>query len=95
MQVIIGLLTVDLFIPSSGSLKEKRMVIKSLKDKIRHKFNVSIAETDFLDKWKRARLEVVQIANNYNYIEKNMNSIFMLIETNGVIEILDHHLEYL
>ena len=95
MQLIIGLLTVDIFLPSSGSLKEKRIVIKGLKDKIRHKFNVSIAEVDFLDKWQRARLAIVQAGNSYSFIEKNMTAIFTLIEANGICEIIDHKLEYL
>ena len=95
MQLIIGLLTVDIFLPSSGSLKEKRIVIKGLKDKIRHKFNVSIAEVDFLDKWQRARLAIVQAGNSYNFIEKNMTAIFTLIEANGICEITDHNLEYM
>ncbi|MEJ2537298.1 MAG: DUF503 domain-containing protein [Calditrichia bacterium] len=95
MQLIIGLLTVDLFLPSSGSLKEKRMVIKAIKDKIRHKFNVSIAEVDFLDKWQRARLAVVQVGNSYSFIEKNMTAIFTLIEANGICEIVEHNLEYM
>jgi len=95
MQLIIGLMTVDLFLPASGSLKEKRMVIKAIKDKIRHKFNVSIAEVDFLDKWQRARLAVVQVGNSYSFIEKNMTAIFTLIEANGICEIVEHNLEYM
>ena len=95
MQLIIGLLTVDLFLPASGSLKEKRMVIKAIKDKIRHKFNVSIAEVDFLDKWQRARLAVVQVGNSYSFIEKNMTAIFTMIEANGICEIVEHNLEYM
>ena len=95
MQLIIGLMTVDLFLPASGSLKEKRMVIKAIKDKIRHKFNVSIAEVDFLDKWQRARLAVVQVGNSYSFIEKNMTAIFSLIEANGICEIVEHNLEYM
>ena len=95
MQLIIGLMTFDLILPASGSLKEKRMVIKAIKDKIRHKFNVSIAEVDFLDKWQRARLAVVQVGNSYSFIEKNMTAIFTLIEANGICEIVEHNLEYM
>lgn len=71
------------------------MVIKAIKDKIRHKFNVSIAEVDFLDKWQRARLAVVQVGNSYSFIEKNMTAIFTLIEANGICEIVEHNLEYM
>lgn len=90
-----GLLTIDLIIPSSASLKEKRLVIKSIKDKVRHKFNVSIAEVDFQDKWQRARLGVVQVGNDYTFIEKNMNSIFKLIESVFMVEIVNHSFEFL
>ncbi len=88
-------MTLDLIIPSCNSLKEKRIVIKSIKDKIQHKFNVSIAEVDFQDKWQRARLGIVQVGNNYQYIEKNMNSIYRLIESKGPAEITNHNIEYL
>lgn len=95
MQLIVGLLTVDLFLPYSASLKEKRLVIKSIKDKVRNKFNVSIAEVDYQDKWQRAQLGVVQVGNDYIFIEKNMNAIFTLIESNGTAEITQHSLEFL
>jgi uncharacterized protein YlxP (DUF503 family) len=95
MQIIVGLLSVELFLPYSSSLKEKRLVIKSIKDKVRHKFNVSIAEVDYQDKWQRAKFGVVQVGNDYGFIEKNMNAIFKLIESNGTAEITQHSLEYL
>ncbi len=95
MQLIVGLMTVDLFIPTSSSLKEKRLVIKSIKDRVHHKFNVSIAEVDFQDKWQRARLAVVQVGNDYAYIEKNMNLIFQLMEAVFSVEIVNHSFEFL
>jgi uncharacterized protein YlxP (DUF503 family) len=93
--MIIGLMTLDLFIPYSNSLKEKRMTIKGIKEKIRNKFNVSIAELDYQDKWQRAKLGIVQIGNDYSFIEKNMNAIFRLIEVKGTIEIRSHNFEFL
>jgi len=95
MQTIIGLMTVDLFIPDSGSLKEKRLVLKSIKDKIHHKFNVSIAEVDFQDKWQRAVIGIAQVGNDYGFIEKNMQEIFKLIESNGSAEIVKHTIEFM
>ena len=93
--MIIGLMTLDLFIPYSNSLKEKRMTIKGIKDKIRNKFNVSIAELNYQDKWQRAKLGIVQVGNDYSFIEKNMNAIFRLIEEKGSIEITSHNFEFL
>jgi len=93
--MVIAVLTVDLYLPGASSLKEKRMVIKALKDKIGHHYNVSIAEVDFLDKWQRARIGIVQVGNDFKYVEKNMNSIFRLIDSNGFAQVVDHSLEYL
>lgn len=95
MNVIIGLLTLDIYVPYCNSLKEKRIVVKSLKDKIRKKYNVSISEIDFHDKWQRVRLGIAQVGNDYNFIEKNMNAIFTMIESNGKAEIVDHNFEFI
>jgi len=95
MQMIIGALTVDVYIQSSASLKEKRIVLKSLKDKVRKKYNVSIAEIDFQDKWQRARLGIVQVGNDYNYIQKNIDAIFNLIESQNSLVIIDHNFEFI
>ncbi len=95
MQMIIGVMTVDLYVPFSGSLKEKRMVVKGLKDKIRNKYNVSISEVEFQDKWQRARLGIVQVGNDYKFIEKNLNAIFQIIESNGALQVLDHTFEFI
>ncbi len=95
MQLIIGLLTVDIFIPGSTSLKEKRMVVKGLKDKIRHKFNVSIAEVDFTDKWQRSRLAIAQVGNDYGFVQKNIDTVFKIIDSNVSLEVTDHSFEFI
>ncbi|RMG68168.1 MAG: DUF503 domain-containing protein [Calditrichaeota bacterium] len=93
--MVIAVLTIELYIPGSSSLKEKRMVLRSLKDRIGKKFNVSIAEVDYLDKWQRSRIGVVQVGSDYRYIEKNMQQIFNLIDGNGMAQIVDHTLEFI
>ena len=95
MQMIIGLLTVEIHILYSASLKEKRFILKSIKDKVRNKFNVSIAEVDYQEKWQRSVLAAAQVGNDYVVIEKNLYSVFNLIETYNGVEILKHTLEYL
>ena len=55
----VGILKVALFLPASQSLKEKRMVLKSLKDRARSRFNVSIAEIEHHDKWQRTVLALI------------------------------------
>ncbi|HFB68493.1 MAG TPA: DUF503 domain-containing protein [Calditrichae bacterium] len=93
--MVIALLTVELYIPGATSLKEKRMVIRGLKDRISHKYNVSVAELDYQDKWQRAQLGIVQIGNDFKYVEKNMQAIFRLIDGNGLAQVVDHHLEFI
>ncbi len=93
--MVIALLTVELYIPGASSLKEKRMVVRGIKDRISHHYNVSIAELDFQDKWQRARLGIVQIGNDFKYVEKNMQAIFRLIDGNGLAQVVDHHLEFI
>jgi uncharacterized protein YlxP (DUF503 family) len=60
--MIIGVLTLELHLPESNSLKSKRIIIKSLKDRIKNKFNVSIAEIDGNDLWQRCVLGAACVA---------------------------------
>lgn len=52
--MIVGIVYLEMYIPQAGSLKEKRSILSSLKQKILNQFNVSVAEVDFFDKWQRA-----------------------------------------
>ena len=58
----IGVLTLELRLENSHSLKEKRHVVKSLKDRLRHKFNVAVAEIDYQDLWQRAAVAAVTVS---------------------------------
>jgi hypothetical protein len=93
--MIIAVLTVDLYLPGASSLKEKRAVIRSIKDRVGKKFNVSIAEVDFMDKWQRARLGIAQVGNDYKFLESSMNTIFKVIDNDLEAEVSDHLIEYL
>ena len=67
---VIGVLTLEIWIESSHSLKDKRQVIRSLKDRIREKFNVSVAEIDGLDSWQNSVVAIATVANDRTYAEK-------------------------
>ena len=71
----IGVLTLELKIEESHSLKEKRHVVKSLKDRLRHKYNVSVAEIDYLDQWQRALLSVVTVSASRQYADGLLRSV--------------------
>ena len=91
--MIIGTCRIELFIPESGSLKSKRQVVKGLKDRIRGRFNVSIAEVDHLDLWQRACLGIAMVSNDLRYIDQTVAHILNLINMDHRVEILDHVFE--
>jgi uncharacterized protein len=66
----VGVLTLELWIETSHSLKDKRQVVRSLKDRLRDKFNVSVAEIDGLDSWQNSVVAVVTVANDRTYAEQ-------------------------
>jgi len=66
----VGLLTLELHIADAQSLKDKRQVLRSLKDKLRHEFNVAVAELDHHDVWQRSVVGVVTLANEEKYVRE-------------------------
>lgn len=92
--MIVGVLTIELVIYSSSSLKEKRFVVKSIKDKLRNKFNIAIAEVDFLDKWQRAKLGIVTVGNDYTHVENSIQKVFEYLDNWNEFEIISHSFDY-
>ena len=60
---------------NSHSLKDKRQVVKSLKDRLRHKFNVSVAEIDYQDLWQRALVAAVTVAPDHAHGERVLQTV--------------------
>ena len=71
----IGVLTLELRIESSHSLKEKRHVVQSLKDRLRHRFNVSVAEIDHQDLWQRATVAAVTVSSDRENAAQVLRSV--------------------
>jgi len=67
-MTVIALLTLDIHIPHAQSLKDKRMVVRSIKDRLRSKFNVAVAEVDHQDLWQRTQLAAVAVGADENYV---------------------------
>lgn len=93
--MIVAVLRVELFIPGSTSLKDKRAVLRSLKDRLAKKFNISIAETDYQDKWQRAQIGIAQVGSDYGFLEQCMTKIFNILDNQNEYEVTDHLVEYL
>lgn len=92
--MIVGVLTFEIFIPTSESLKEKRFVLKSLKDKLKNKFNASVAEIGFQDKWQRAEIGVAVIGNEHGFVQQSLQQIFQFIDNSEFYEIVSYQFNY-
>ena len=75
----IAVLHVELYIPHAQSLKEKRMVLRRVKDRLQ-KFNVAIAEVEYQDKWQRAGLGIVAISTTDQHVEQELAAAMDEIE---------------
>lgn len=82
-----------MFIPYSNSLKEKRMVLHSLKAKLRNKFNAAVAQIDDEDKWQRATLAVVGVEKNSKNMNSVLSNIINFIEGFNSINLVDYEME--
>ena len=78
--MVVGVCTLELEIPASHSLKDKRRVVKSLAARVRQSFNVSIAEVDSLDAWQRATLGIVCVSSDAQYAQGLLEKVIDNIE---------------
>lgn len=93
--MVVGICKVELHIPQTNSLKGKRRILKSLKDRIKHRFNVAVAEIDNHDFYQRATLGIVSISNDRKYLDSILAKVMELIKGNLQIEIIDYEIEML
>ena len=91
----VALCVIQIHLPAVSSLKEKRQVLRSLKDRLRQHYNVSIAEIDHQDLWQRATLGIVGIAAARVPLEQTFSSIQGEVERKVPGEILSCDLEFL
>lgn len=94
-QAYLAVISLDFLIPESQSLKTKRKVIKSIVDRIRAKYNASISEIGYQEKWQRALIGISMISSNRQFIEKNYASIELLLREYAEISIVNLQLEWL
>lgn len=87
--MIVGTLEVELFLPGSASLKDKRAVLNRVKDRVRGRFNASIAEIDHQATWQRARLGVAVVSHEGSGCRDILAAIQRLIETDDRVLVVD------
>ena len=93
--MFIGVCTIDLHIPDSGSLKTKRQSLKSLKDRIRSRFNVSVAEVDHNDLWQKTSLAVAAVSNDKAHLNQTLDHVLNLVRSVPEVSLLDYQIELL
>ncbi len=71
----VGVLTLELRLEDAHSLKDKRHVVQGLKDRLRHKFNVAVAEIDAQEMWQRAVLAAVTVSSDHTHAEKVLQAV--------------------
>ena len=87
--MIVGLITWELHLDACHSLKEKRHILKSLKDRLHQRFNVSAAETDHHDLWQRAELSAAVVSTDRHHAEQVLREADRLVEGADGARIVD------
>jgi len=90
----VGVLTLEIQLPYAHSLKDKRAVLRKIRDRLRARFNVAVAELDHQDVWQRATLGVVSISDSQTLLESVFRQV--LTESENILgdDVADHVLEF-
>jgi uncharacterized protein YlxP (DUF503 family) len=92
--MVIGFLSLEIYLPYSHSLKDKRRTIVSFKDRVKKKFNVAFAELDYHDKWQRSKIGIVTLNNQKKMVESIIQKILNEAEENIEGEIIKIDIHY-
>jgi uncharacterized protein len=91
--VIVGTLKIRLVLRESHSLKDKRRVLKSLKDTLSNKFNISVAETDEQDVWQTAEVGVAAVGTDGTHVQSVLTNVVNYVRFFGGVELVDSEQE--
>ena len=93
--MIIGVLQLELSIGDAMSLKDKRRVVRSLKDRIAHGHNVSIAEVGALDEHRRAVIGMAMVSNDSRYVQGALSKIVDFVRGVPAVDLMDYQIDLL
>jgi uncharacterized protein YlxP (DUF503 family) len=93
--MVIGVCRIELHLPDRHSLKEKRHVVKSLKDRLRQRFNVSIAEVDAHELWQRAVLAAACVGTDRPYVNGVLDQLVRAVEGDRAVDVIRTELEFI
>tara|TARA_B100000315_G_scaffold260730_1_gene324562 strand:+ start:1930 stop:2211 length:282 start_codon:yes stop_codon:yes gene_type:complete len=93
--MVVAIYTVDLVIPESHELKDKRRIIMQLRNKITRKFNVSMAEVDHHNLWQRTTLGIACLANKQQHVNQVLDQVMNIIYQLPLIEVVNCRKEFI
>ncbi len=93
--MIVGLCTIELYIPDGHSLKAKRQILLSLKDRLRRKFNLSVAEVGDHELWQKAVLGIACVSNESAHVNSVLDQAINLVQSVPTIELVRSRIELL
>ena len=93
--MVVGVVTWDLHLDGCASLKDKRRIVKSLKDRLRQRFNVSVAETDSHELWQRAELSCCVVATDRHRAQEVLSAVDHFVAGDPLARIIDSATSYL
>lgn len=92
--MIVGICKLSLFLPDCQSLKDKRSILRRLKDKFFARFKISLAEVEEQDLWQRSGLGFAIVGNDKRLIESIMDKAIFFVESNGSVQVIDRAVEF-
>lgn len=93
--MVVGCLQVEVHLPLSRSLKDKRSVLKSVRDQLRHRFNVAVAEVNSNETWQRATLGISSVGQDRAYVEGLLRELTEWLRATRLVELIRVEEEYL
>ena len=94
-SLFISLLTIELVVPSARSLKDKRSAVRGLKDRLRTRFNASVAEVAYQDKWQRSVIAACLLGSDRRRLESDMIRVRLLCEEAQDLQVADMQQQWL
>jgi hypothetical protein len=87
--VFVGIVRIELHLPAARSLKDKRSVVRSLKERIRQRVHAAVAEVDHQDLWQRAALGVAVVSGEKRQVDEQLQSVRSLVQSTHEAELLE------
>jgi uncharacterized protein YlxP (DUF503 family) len=93
--MVVGTMIIELHLHDNRSLKGKRKIVRSMIDKVKHKFNVAIAEIGSNDKWQKIELGISTVGNDRRHIDSSLTNVLAFLDSLYLAEIVDSKTEIL